>query len=56
MAKHGLANDRITVHMTGCPNGCAWPYTPDIGLVGKARNKYSLYRRQRPGTRLGVPL
>lgn len=43
MAKHGLANDRITVHMTGCPNGCARPYTPDIGLVGKARNKYSLY-------------
>ncbi len=29
--------------MTGCPNGCARPYTPDIGLVGKARNKYSLY-------------
>ena len=30
--------------MTGCPNGCARPYTPDIGLVGKAAGeKYTLY-------------
>ncbi len=43
MAKHGLLSERIAVHMTGCPNGCARPYTPDIGLVGKARGKYTLY-------------
>jgi sulfite reductase (ferredoxin) len=43
MAEHGLAGERITVHMTGCPNGCARPYTPDIGLVGKAKLKYTLY-------------
>jgi len=43
MAQCGLAGERITVHMTGCPNGCARPYTPDIGLVGKARGKYSIY-------------
>lgn len=43
LAKYGLTDERVTVHMTGCPNGCARPYTPDIGLVGKARNKYSLY-------------
>ena len=36
MAKLGIKHDRISVHMTGCPNGCARPYTPDIGLVGKA--------------------
>ncbi len=29
--------------MTGCPNGCARPYTPDVGLVGKARGKYTVY-------------
>jgi sulfite reductase (ferredoxin) len=30
--------------MTGCPNGCARPYTPDIGLVGKAAGeKYTVY-------------
>lgn len=43
MAKHGLLSERIAIHMTGCPNGCARPYTPDIGLVGKARGKYTLY-------------
>ena len=43
MADRGLAGERITVHMTGCPNGCARPYTPDIGLVGKAKGKYTLY-------------
>jgi len=40
--------------MTGCPNGCARPYTPDIGLVGKARGKYTLYLGgNAQGTRLG---
>lgn len=43
MARHGLLSERISIHMTGCPNGCARPYTPDIGLVGKARGKYTLY-------------
>lgn len=54
MARHGLTNDLITIHMTGCPNGCARPYTPDIGLVGKARGKYTLYLGGSPlGQRLG---
>jgi len=44
LAKFGLQKERITVHMTGCPNGCARPYTPDIGLVGKAAGEqYTLY-------------
>lgn len=43
MAKYGLLSERISIHMTGCPNGCARPYTPDIGLVGKARGKYTLF-------------
>ena len=43
MEQHGLAGERLAIHMTGCPNGCARPYTPDIGLVGKAREKYTLY-------------
>jgi sulfite reductase (ferredoxin) len=29
--------------MTGCPNGCARPYTPDIGLVGKTLGKYTIF-------------
>jgi sulfite reductase (ferredoxin) len=39
--------------MTGCPNGCARPYTPDIGLVGKAVGKYTIFLGGNPeGTRL----
>lgn len=43
MEQHGLAGERLAIHMTGCPNGCARPYSPDIGLVGKAREKYTMY-------------
>ncbi len=54
MAKYGLQEELISVHMTGCPNGCARPYTPDIGLVGKAVNKYTMFLGgNAEGTRLG---
>lgn len=43
LRKLDLVGERISVHMTGCPNGCARPYTPDIGLVGKSRGKYTVY-------------
>ncbi len=43
MQRQGIGHERISIHMTGCPNGCARPYTPDIGLVGKAKAKYTLY-------------
>ena len=40
--------------MTGCPNGCARPYNCDIGLVGKAKGKYTLLLGGRLlGDRLG---
>ena len=41
------------MRMTGCPNGCARPYNADIGLVGKARGRYTLYLG---GSRLGTRL
>lgn len=54
IAKQGLESDKIAVHMTGCPNGCARPYTPDIGLVGRAVGKYTLFLGGNPeGTRVG---
>ncbi len=43
LARIGLAEERISVHMTGCPNACARPYTPDIGLVGKTLGKYTIF-------------
>jgi len=35
----GLAGERFTVRMTGCPNGCARPYNADIGLVGRSASR-----------------
>jgi sulfite reductase (NADPH) hemoprotein beta-component len=43
LALHGLAEDEITIRMTGCPNGCARPYIAEIGLVGKGPERYNLY-------------
>ena len=43
LAANGLADDAITIRMTGCPNGCARPYIAEIGLVGKGPGTYNLY-------------
>ena len=55
LAKHGLSDEVIAVHMTGCPNGCARPYSPDIGLAGRrAGEQYMLYLGGNAiGTRIG---
>lgn len=42
LARLGLDAEELTVRMTGCPNGCARPYTADIGLVGKAAGSYTI--------------
>ena len=39
----GLGKQELIIRMTGCPNGCARPYTAEIALVGKSPNKYQLY-------------
>jgi sulfite reductase (NADPH) hemoprotein beta-component len=39
----GLAQDDITIRMTGCPNGCARPYLAEIALVGRSPGLYHLY-------------
>jgi sulfite reductase (NADPH) hemoprotein beta-component len=49
----GLRHDAISIRVTGCPNGCARPFLAEIGLVGKAPNKYALYLGAKyDGTRL----
>ena len=49
----GLREDAISLRITGCPNGCARPYLAEIGLVGRAPNKYALYLGAKyNGTRL----
>lgn len=39
----GLENEKFSVRMTGCPNGCVRPYTSDIGLVGRSGDKYLMF-------------
>ncbi|MGI9040689.1 MAG: NADPH-dependent assimilatory sulfite reductase hemoprotein subunit [Gemmatimonadales bacterium] len=39
----GLGDAPITIRMTGCPNGCARPYTADIAFVGRSLDLYNIY-------------
>jgi len=43
LAGHGLADEPITLRMTGCPNGCARPYVAEIAFTGRAPGKYNMY-------------
>ncbi|MER3483717.1 MAG: NADPH-dependent assimilatory sulfite reductase hemoprotein subunit [Meiothermus sp.] len=55
LARLGLKDGPVPhVRMTGCPNGCARPYSAEIGLVGRSLNSYTVYLGGSPlGTRLG---
>ncbi len=54
LCRLGLQDLPMSVRMTGCPNGCTRPYVAEIGIVGKAKNKYSIFLGgSRLGTRLG---
>jgi sulfite reductase (ferredoxin) len=57
LRRHDLANERISVRITGCPNGCARPYAGDIGIVGRMPGFYALYvGGDFEGTRLSFKL
>src|SRR5436190_14628810 len=43
LRRWGLERERLSIRITGCPNGCARPYTGDIGIVGRVPGYYSLY-------------
>jgi sulfite reductase (ferredoxin) len=53
LTKWGLSQEAFVVRMTGCPNGCSRPYNADIGLVGKAKGRYTMFLG---GNRLGTRL
>jgi sulfite reductase (NADPH) hemoprotein beta-component len=42
LAQHDLADARIGLRISGCPNGCSRPYLAEIALVGKAPGRYNL--------------
>lgn len=54
LQKHGLAKEEsIILRVTGCPNGCGRAMLAEIGLVGKAPNRYNLHLGgNRSGTRV----
>ncbi len=57
LARHGLADRRISVRITGCPNGCARTYAGDIGIVGRMPGFYAIYvGGDFEGTRLSFKL
>jgi sulfite reductase (ferredoxin) len=39
----GVAEQRISYRMTGCPNGCTRPYLGDVGFVGTTLGKYDIF-------------
>ena len=41
------------VRMTGCPNGCARPYSTEMAFVGRGKNRYDIHLG---GERVGVRL
>ena len=42
------------LRVTGCPNGCARPYTAELGLVGRTKTGFDVYvGGSTIGTRLG---
>ncbi len=43
LARYGLSQRRVSVRITGCPNGCARTYAGDIGIVGRMPGYYALY-------------
>jgi sulfite reductase beta subunit-like hemoprotein len=43
LASLGLRDAPLTIRMTGCPNGCARPYTADLAFVGRSLGLYNVY-------------
>ena len=53
MHEHGVGKEHIVLRVTGCPNGCGRALLAEIGLVGKALNRYNLHLGgNREGTRI----
>jgi sulfite reductase (ferredoxin) len=53
LAALGLGGEKLTIRMTGCPNGCARPYVADLAFVGRSLDRYLvLVGGRRDGSRL----
>ncbi len=57
LERHGVADERISLRIAGCANGCSRPYAGDIGLVGRVPGQYALFvGGDFEGTRLSFKL
>lgn len=53
MARNQLQDDYIVLRVNGCPNGCGRSMLAELGLVGKAIDRYNVYiGGNREGTRI----
>lgn len=43
LAELGLSGERLSIRMTGCPNGCSRPYMGDVGFVGRSLDLYDIF-------------
>lgn len=43
MAKHGVGDEKISIRIAGCPNGCSRPTVGDIGIIGRMPDHYALH-------------
>lgn len=43
MAKHGVGDEKISIRIAGCPNGCSRPTVGDIGIIGKQPDHYTVH-------------
>ncbi|MEZ5690042.1 MAG: NADPH-dependent assimilatory sulfite reductase hemoprotein subunit [Rickettsiales bacterium] len=43
LAKYGMENEKISIRIAGCPNGCSRATIGDIGIIGRMPDHYSLY-------------
>lgn len=41
--RHGVAEQAITVRMSGCPNACSRPFLAELAFVGRAPGRYNMY-------------
>jgi sulfite reductase (ferredoxin) len=51
--ERGLGDLEVHVRMTGCPNGCARPYTTEVAFVGRGKDRYDIHLG---GEQVGVRL
>lgn len=43
MAKHGVLDEKISIRIAGCPNGCSRPTVSEIGIIGRMPDYYTIH-------------